>query len=283
VTLLTVSTVKGAPGGSTLALLLSTVIATRLDRDRTCVLAECDLSGGDLAPRLGVPAIPGVASLALAARHGLTVDLLLSHTQASPWAPRLRVLPGIAGPEQGRALSWMLADLGRALADPSIVAVADLGRLRGDDHNAELRRLATANLLVTNDDVASLLHSRAAVESSGHAGTTLGIVLAGDRTRRASQVSVATGADVLGAVRFDPRALSLLLHPRRFTLGRSSIALRGARGLIRDAESIVSRFAGLEAPIEQPARSSVPAGREAGSPARRSVTGRMRRRAVLAG
>lgn len=282
-TLLTVSTVKGAPGGSTVALLLARVVAATLVGDGTCVLAECDLSGGDLAPRLGLPAIPGVASLALAARHGLTVEVLLAHTQASDCSPRLRVLPGVAGPEQGMALSWIMGDLGQALADPSIVAVADLGRLRGDvDDNDRLRRIATANLLVTKDDVASLLHSRAAVETARHAGTIFGIVLTGERTRRVSQVSGAIGAEVVGEVRFDPKALSLVLHPRRPTT-RTWKALRCARGLISDAEAIVSRLSGPDCPLEQDFRTSALAGGGTDSPARSGVTGRARQRAVLVG
>lgn len=283
-TLVTVSTVKGAPGGSTVALLLARAVAATLLGDRTCVLAECDLSGGDLAPALGLPGVPGVASLALAARHGLTVEVLLAHTQATACDSRLRVLPGIAGPEQGMALSWILGDLGRALANPSIEAVADLGRLRGaDDHNDELRRMATANLLVTKDDVASLLHSRAAVESARQAGTTLGLVLAGERTRRVSHVSEATGADVVGAVRFDAEALSRLLHRKGTAAKRSSRALRRTRGLISDAEAIASRLTGPDSRFEQSARISALGAHEDSPRMRTGLTGRIRRLAVPAG
>lgn len=281
-TLVTVSTVKGAPGGSTVALLLARVVAATLDGGRTSVLAECDLSGGDLAPRLGLPGVPGVASLALAARHGLTVDVLLAHTQASTGAERLRVLPGIAGPEQGMALSWILGDLGRAFADPSVVAVADLGRLRvGGDHADELRRTATTNLLVTTDDVASLLHARAAVESARQLGTTFEIVVTGERTRRLAQVSGATGADVVGAVRFDRVGLSLLLRPERSTAWRSSNVRRRTTGLTSDAASIVSSLRCRITPLEE--GPTPPAAPRGGAPARPSAVGRLRRRQVLVG
>jgi hypothetical protein len=250
------------------------------------VLAECDLSGGDLAPGLGLPGIPGIASLALVARHGLTIDLLLAHTQPSS-SSRLRVLPGIAGPEQGMALGWMLGDLGRALAEPSVVAVADLGRLRGDeDQNDELRSLATTNLLVTRDDVASLLHSRAAVESARRAGTSLEVILAGERTRPAPHVSAALGAEVVGAVRFDPRAVRILGDPRRHSIRRNPKAPRRARGLTSDIAAIVSRLSCLDARVEssfeQPVRIP-PATHAGGSPAPSALAGRIRRRAVLVG
>jgi Mrp family chromosome partitioning ATPase len=287
VTLVTVSTVKGAPGGSTVALLLARAIAARLLGDRACVLAECDLSGGDLAPGLGLPGIPGIASLALVARHGLTIDVLLAHTQSSASSSRLRVLPGIAGPEQGTALGWMLGDLGRALAEPSVVAVADLGRLRGDeDQNDELRSLATANLLVTRDDVASLLHSRAAVESARRAGICLGVILAGERTRQTSHISAALGAEVVGAVRFDPRAVRILRDPRRLSIRRKAKPPHRAHGLISDIEAIASKLSGLDPPVGSPIQQTVcipPAPHGAGSPAPSTLGGRIRRRAVLVG
>jgi hypothetical protein len=284
VTLVTVSTVKGAPGGSTIALLLGRAIAAAATEEQKCILAECDLSGGDLAPLLGLPGLPGVASLALAARHGLTMEILLAHTQTTASAPRLRVLPGIAGPEQGMALSWILGELGRALADGSVAAVADLGRLRADgDNNDELRRSASANLLVTKDDIASLLHSRAAVESGHQAGTTFGVVLAGERRRPLAQVSEVTGADVVGTVRFDPRALELLLHPGRGATRLRSWTPRRARGLITDAEAIVCRLSGPGSAFRGALPVSADGGDENAPSPRSRVISRMRRRAVLVG
>jgi hypothetical protein len=283
-TLLTVSTVKGAPGGSTVALLLARAISATPVDDRRCVLAECDLSGGDLAPCLGLPGVPGVASLALAARHGLTVEILFAHTQSPACAPSLQVLPGVAGPEQGMALSWILADLGRVLQEPSIVAVADLGRVRVEhDGNDELRRLAAANVLVTNDDVASLLHARAAVESAADAGTSLQIVLAGKRTRRVSHVSRATGAEVLGAVRYDPKALSRLLRLEQSVAGPSSRRPRCARGLISDAEAIAAKLSDPDSRRGEPAGSVEATEDESVSSVRSGVLGRRRRRGVLVG
>jgi MinD-like ATPase involved in chromosome partitioning or flagellar assembly len=280
-TLLTVSTVKGAPGGSTIALLLAGAVTAAATDGRRCILAECDLSGGDLAPRLGLPGVPGVASLALAARHGLTVEILLAHTQSPAMTPQLNVLPGIAGPEQGMALGWILGELARVLADPSVVAIADLGRLRIDrDSNEELRSIAKANVLVTNDDVASLLHAKAAVESARASGTTLGIVLAGERRRRVSHVSQATGAEVVGAVRYDPDALSRLLDQGRAARRGLRIPRRSS-GLFSDAAAIVSKLTGSEV-IADPCTVRAAAG-EGASSVRSNVLGRLRRRAVLIG
>jgi hypothetical protein len=197
------------------------------------------------------------------------------------------------------ALSWILAELGRLLQDRSIVAVADLGRVRVEhDGHDELRRLAAANVLVTNDDVASLLHARAAVESAADVGTSLQLVLAGKRTRRACHVSRATGAEVLGAVRYDPKALSRLLRLERGVAGPRPRHPRCARGLISDAEAIVAKLSDPDSRCGEPAGSA--ATEDAGSAATEdarsaatedksvssvlsSVLGRRRRRGVLVG
>ena len=210
-TLVTVSTVKGAPGGTTVALLLGRSFADAAGQGRTALLAECDISGGDLAPTLGLPSVPGMASLALAGRHGLTVDLLLAHTQFQPSRPGLRFLLGVAGPEQGAALSWIWRDLGHLLTDPSLVVIADLGRCGVDGRHDELWQAAVTNLLVTTDGVASLLHTKAAVESAQNAGRALAVIVTGARRRRLSQIADVTKAEVLGAVRYDPAAVLSLL------------------------------------------------------------------------
>lgn len=244
-TLVTVSTVKGAPGGTTVALLLARRLAESRCRDTvSTVLAECDLSGGDLAPALGLAGVPGMASLAVAARHGLTEELLMGHAQVSPSLPGLRLLLGIAGPEQGAALSWMWGDLARVLSSPMFVAVADLGRCGIDDRQGELCQAAVANLLVTTDGVAALLHARAAVESAARDGRDLAIVVTGMRRRRLSQIAEATGAEVLGAVRYDPPAVSRLLReggaPRTARRTRES---QPPEGVLRDVAAMASSLA----------------------------------------
>jgi len=241
VTLLTVSTVKGAPGGTTLAFLLAQALAGPRLGPGTCLLVECDPAGGDLAPGLDLPGIPGLASLALAARHGLTTEVLMAHTQSPAGAPGLHVVPGVAGPEQGRAVQWLLSDLVRVLDDPSVRAVVDLGRLQPDDGTEEMRSAAAANLIVTRDDVASLLHTRSAVDTARRAGHSIEVVVSGERSHRLEEVSRATGARVLGTIRRDAPALALLLRPDRRPLApwRLGVRLRRTEGLRGDVASVV--------------------------------------------
>ncbi len=242
-TFVTVSTVKGAPGATTVALLLAQQFAGLLPNARTCILADCDVAGGDLGPLLGLPGVPGLASLALAARHGLTLELLMAHTQPSPHSPGLRALLGVAGPEQGGALNWIWKQLGDTLADPTVLAVADLGRVGADDRHSELGGRAVTNLLVTCDGVAALLHAKAACESAERSGRPLSIVVAGRRRWPLSHIAEATSAEVLGAVRFDPSDLSSVLSTGRrghLRIGRRS----DRRGALRcDVEALARKVA----------------------------------------
>lgn len=237
-TLVTVPTVKGAPGGTTVALLLAQHFACVLSNGPTCVLAECDVSGGDLAPLLGLPGVPGLASLALAARHGLTIELLIAHTQALAQTSGLRALLGVAGPEQGTALNWIWNQLAATLADPAVVAVADLGRVGADDRHHELAERAVTNLLVTSDGIAPLLHAKAACESAERSGRSLSLVVAGRRRWPLSHVAEATRAEVLGAVRFDSSGLSSVLRTSR-SAGDSSGRRSDRHGGLRcDVEAL---------------------------------------------
>lgn len=285
-TLFTVSTVKGAPGGTTVALLLAGAIAatpsdstgpepTAFGNECGCLLVECDLAGGDVAPRLGLPGVPGLASLALVGRQGLTCEMLIAHTQTSSRLPGVRLLVGIAGPEQGLALGWMLESLAAALSDDRLRAVADLGRLSGEhDLNSTFRRVAAANLLVTADGVAALLHTRAAVESAADSGMALDVVLVGQRRHPLAHVAEATGAPVLGSVRVDSAALGALLQPRRAAerqgrqRGRARRFEREGGGLAGDIARIAVALMARAGDVQPSSRAERPPGaREANTPA----------------
>jgi len=225
-TLVAVATAKGAPGGTTCAFLLARVLAEH-DADSltstatvaapgsTVLLVECDPAGGDLAPRLALPALPGLPSLALASRHGLTRTALLEHSQRSRVLPGVHLLPGVAGPEQGMALAWIFSELADELSARDVVAVADVGRIRSSAEPVTpfLERAASA-LLVVADSVPSLLHARAAVEMARGRDVELRLVVAGRREHSPTEITRATTAEVIGRIASDPAALTALVHIR---------------------------------------------------------------------
>jgi len=88
---------KGAPGVTTAA----AAVAAVWPAERGVLLAECDPGGGDLAARFGLPAQPGLVSLAAAARRELDAAMVAQHTQTLPGG--LRVLVGPPGAEQAAA------------------------------------------------------------------------------------------------------------------------------------------------------------------------------------
>ena len=231
--LVTVGSVKGAPGVTTLSLLVATELGRRIESRRPrVVLVECDTSGGDLAPRLGLPGLPGIATLALAARRGLSTDLVLEHSQAVPGAPHVGLLAGVAGPEQGAAIGWLLGQLGRVLAAHELVAIVDTGRIRVDDPMAvELAHEALVSLLVSRSDPGSVLHLRVAADASRDRGFDPELVVIGDRPYSPSEVARATGLGLVGWLPDDAVATSMLLPP-----GPSdAIARHGNNGRSRPA------------------------------------------------
>ncbi|HEV8064161.1 MAG TPA: hypothetical protein VGP46_04985 [Acidimicrobiales bacterium] len=218
-TLVTISTIKGAPGCTTLALLLAKSIGdSGLSplAGSSVLLLECDPAGGDVGPRLDLPGVPGLASLALVARHGFEAEAVGDHTQSSPRLPGADLLLGVAGPEQGIALEWMFQPLALMVAEDRRWVIADLGRLSlREGYNDEFRSRASVNLLVTADRVASLLQVRAAVEACRRRDVDVHLVLSGERLHPIPHVERTTGAGVLGTLRNDPAAIAHLL-------GRSS-------------------------------------------------------------
>lgn len=215
-----VATVKGAPGATTTCLLLATALAEQPARASAppagtgVFLVECDPSGGDLSPRLSLPSVPGLASLALASRHGLEPDMLVEHSQSLDRLPGVRLLAGVAGPDQGMALSWIYPELVGALRADDLCAVVDVGRVRSAEEPVmSVLGAARHCLLVATDSVPALLHVRACAEMVTALGVETGLVVVGDREHSSAEIARATGLEVVGSIGWDSAALAELLRP----------------------------------------------------------------------
>ena len=137
--LIGIASAKGAPGATTLAIALGL-------SSGGAVLVEADPSGGALAPRTGLRFDPGATSLAAAARHELSIELLAEHLQSL--APRLGALAAPSDPRAARHAFGVLSDripaVLRTVAD--VHGIFDLGRF---DPDSPVRPLARAlDLLV---------------------------------------------------------------------------------------------------------------------------------------
>ena len=146
--LVTVMSAKGAPGATTTAML----VAALWPQDT--LLVDADPSGGDVAlrlPRLDGRALDrdrGLLSLLPLARRGVTPELVREHTQVALGGQR--VLAGLAGPEQSRAVGPLWQTLAEAFARlPGADVVVDAGQVHSQSPHLALVHRSDALLVST--------------------------------------------------------------------------------------------------------------------------------------
>lgn len=154
--LVTLVSAKGSPGVTTTALAMAGVWPP----ERKVLVAELDPAGGDLGPRFGLPADPGLVQLGSVCRRGLTASDVWRHTQCLPGATP--VLLGAASPEQAVGLRDLWAHLGAALADlgDDIDVVADCGRISPTSPVLEVARRADLVVAVARPTLDGVAHVR---------------------------------------------------------------------------------------------------------------------------
>jgi hypothetical protein len=208
-TFATIGSFKGAPGVSTSTVLLAAELARRATGQKRVLIAECDPSGGDLAPRFELRSVPGIATLALLGRRGVTTPLLAESSQPLEGHPGVDLLAGVAGPEQGHALAWVVRDLGIILSAPDRVALADIGRLRhGDEATQALAGAAAVNLVIARTDAASVLHLRAGAEMARRSGIDVELLACGFRPHTPEQAADAARVPLFGWIPDDADAIA---------------------------------------------------------------------------
>ncbi|MFB7674106.1 hypothetical protein ACFC26_22105 [Kitasatospora purpeofusca] len=227
--LIVIASAKGAPGASTTALAMAGVWP------RQSLLAELDPLGSDLVYRQVAPTGEvldpnrGMFSMALAARGGLTPDVIREHTQHLPGDQE--ILVGLSRPEQGAAWGAHWDRLGRVLAAPgSTDVIADIGRLYPDAPTMALLPHASLVLLVARTTAEDLAHVRARatavhqrLAAAGRRVAPVGVLLVAPLRQQtqaadaAIRVLAGSGApvQVAGVVAFDPRAAEQLAGRRR--------------------------------------------------------------------
>lgn len=246
-TLTTMCSAKGSPGTTTLAAALALELARGLPgRGPGALLVECDPHGGDLAFMLDLDPLPGLPSLALAGRHQLDLDLMLEHSQASRLLSRVAVVPGVAGVEQGSAMTWLAGPLARAAVDADLPVVADVGRLTLGAETMPLLDEASSVLVVCETTTASLVHARAGLGSLVARGIDCAAVVVGEADARADALAAALGQPVAGVIPRDGRSA----HPSARTTNWPS--LYGSR--MRDAVQYLAKVMRSEtSPLALPA------------------------------
>lgn len=249
--LFVVGSVRGAPGGTTVA----SLVAKSLGEG---VLAEADLDGGVLAVRHHLGRVPGLTTLAAA--RTTAPEGWRDHAQEHDG---LRILVGPDTPRLAVAL-WSRAgeQLAAAFTGADAEVVVDAGRLRG--HPALRTLLAAASLVVVvvrpeAEDLVTLSHQLPDLQAQAR---EVAVVLAGSGRYWSRDVTSQLDVRVLGLLREHP--CSLLAQAERpgsaGTQARDELT-RWVRTLV---ESMVARADLDGAGAAEPA--SPPIEHEAGSP-----------------
>lgn len=234
--LLTLASIKGSPGVTTLALAL----AARWPGDARAVLVECDPVGGDIAARFGLTLSPGLISLAAAARRASDLGVIWEHTQPLPGG--LAAIVGPLRPDQaGTALRTLAAAdgsggvLAAAAGRPDVTVIADCGRLDADSSALPVIAAADQMLLVVRPLRDELAHVAARLEEISHYAHRVGLLLAGIGYS-STEVAAELGLPVLAMVPRDARTAARLA-------GKPVRPAWARRRLPRAAASIASAVA----------------------------------------
>lgn len=229
--LLCLASLKGAPGVTTLCVAL----AARWPDPWQAVVIEADPAGGDLAPRYRLPVMPGLVSLAAAARRSTDPELVSEHVQLL--AGGLPVVAGPTRPDQARAALAAIigADghagvLGSFTGRGDVVAVVDCGRLDPNSPTAGIIAAADQLLILARPQADELAHAADLVAAgstvaSGAALTRLVLVGPGYPP---SEVEREVGLTVAGSIPWDPRTAAAVS-------GRSARVPRARARLVRAA------------------------------------------------
>jgi hypothetical protein len=217
VTVVSVCSAKGSPGVTTLACAFGAVWPAH----RPVTVAECDPSGGDIAPRFGLPAKRGTTSLVLEGRHCARdeeVDLE-KHLQALPGG--LEVLVGPCGAAACRTVDVALPQCLRHLFSQARDVVVDCGRIQ-PGAPGQIAVLASSDhvIVVVRPTVEAVASTRWIAERLGRAGPSSAVVegagaewrieqphawlvVVGEGAVRASHASDVLGLRLLATVRED--------------------------------------------------------------------------------
>ena len=191
-------------GASTLALGL----AATWPSGRRLLLVEADPAGGTLAGASGWPPEPSLVSLAAAARHGGSPELVFDHCQALPGGAAVVLAPASA--EQSRAALAMAERLFGRLGELDADVVVDCGRL--DPGSPALAVVAGADqlIVVVRPRLADLHTAATWLEARPLAHVPVALVAVGDGPYPDAEIAEALGVEVAARLAWDPEAAEAL-------------------------------------------------------------------------
>ena len=255
-TVVSIVSVSGAPGVTTLGCLLASIWAG----PGPVAVVECDPSGGDLASRFGLSSSVGWPSLTAAVRRTGSSTPLEPHLQHLPGG--LSVLVGAHqgpsasadGPEACVVRSWSVGDsdgdsdgAGSGGVGAGLTVI-DLGRMphASGPTDGWLESADWTVVVVRDDPPAAVRVRERAAELLDRTGGRLGLVVVGTTGFRCRELSERTGLVPLGDVPFDPESAAVASGSSgaRRRLDRSQL-----RATVRRVGAVVADRTGGAGPV----------------------------------
>jgi MinD-like ATPase involved in chromosome partitioning or flagellar assembly len=207
VSLVTVGSVRGGPGATTVAVGLAAVWARR---GRAPFLVEADPDGGVLAARFGLGHRPSLTELGARARTSIHPDDVWSAAQALPAPGADRPVPVVVAHPSADQCQAALRTVGSRLGTlldslPDHDVIADVGRLRPGSPALALVEESSLLLVVLRsrlEEIDAVAQRITALNERGLAR----LVLIGARPYPAAEVSSVLGVGVAGVVTDDERS-----------------------------------------------------------------------------
>ncbi len=222
-TMITVASVKGAPGVTTLTCLL----AAAWPAQRKAMVVEADPNGGDLAARFRLSSRLGWPSFNAAARRCAGEMPVEPHLQQLPGG--LDVLLGTAGMNGSEAVASMEAFVSsvRTPLNDSRDVLVDLGRVLPWDSGTMAWIGASDRMVIcTRADAASVyqVREKSAAIVEHHEGR-VGLAVIGKSVYPCHDIAEFTGIPVIGECALEPLAAAIAAgeRPGKRRLRRSSL------------------------------------------------------------
>lgn len=217
---------SGSPGVST----VSVGLAAGSPQPGTLLL-EMDPSGGVLAARFALAQQPGLASLAAAARHGVT-GVFDQHAQRLPVGVDVVVAPGSAEVAAG-SVSVLARHANTVLRDLAPTVVVDAGRLYPASPATDILAAADAVVLVATPTTEYLDHLDARLTSLRNAvkSDRIGLALVGKGLYPAAEIAARLAVSVWAELPHDPRGAGVLAGRLTGRTWRRTALVRALRDL----------------------------------------------------
>jgi MinD-like ATPase involved in chromosome partitioning or flagellar assembly len=195
--IVTVASVRGAPGATSWSLLLAAAWPAEDPRQRAVL--EVDLDGGVLGARYGLGVDPGVVSLIASLRRNDDVVSVDEHGRVV--GERVWLVPGPESAERARAVwTGAAAAVAARLADDDRVWLVDAGRLHTGSATVPFAERSSLTLLLSRSSPEDVVQVPARVEALQAHARSVGVVVIGKTPYGVAELSEFVGTRLVWKV-----------------------------------------------------------------------------------